>query len=125
MPRNKKNKKKVSRWLYWTPRILSILLLCFLAIFSFDVFDSCNGFLECSGGLLMHNIPVFVLAILLWISWKHELVGAITFWLAGLAYIVSLIVTRNFQWFMLSWIIIIAGPAFIIGYLFYLNWKKK
>ena len=122
MPRNK---KKVSRWLYWTPRILSILLLCFLTIFSFDVFDSCRGLLECTAGLLMHNIPVFVLAILLWISWKNELVGAITFFVAGLLYIFLLLFRNNFQWFMLSWSLIIAGPAFLIGYLFYLGWKRK
>ena len=121
-------KRKVSRFVYWTPRILSILFLLFLAMFSLDVFGNGYTFWQTVGALLMHNIPVFILAILLWISWKHELVGAITFILAGLLYIGLLI--RNIligqgEWYMLSWAATIAGPAFLVGILFYINWKRK
>jgi len=117
--------KRVSRGLYWTPRIISILLLLFLAMFSLDIFGNDYTFWQTILGLFMHNIPVFVLAILLWISWKHEWVGALTFLLAGLLYIFLTLWRNQFQWYMLSWSLIIAGPAFIIAFLFYLNWKRK
>ena len=120
--------KKISKFSYWTPRILSILFILFLAMFSLDVFESCNGFLECALALFMHNIPVFILAIILIIAWKRELVGAVTFAFAGLLYIAQLVfnmLTNSFEWYMISWSLIITGPAFFIAYLFYLNWKKK
>lgn len=111
--------------LYWIPRILSIIFILFLALFSLDIFDGCTNIMNCLVGLLMHNIPVFILIIILVIAWKHEIVGAITFILAGLAYIVLLVTSQNFQWFMLSWSIFISGPAFLVGILFYIGWKRK
>jgi len=117
--------KKVSKFIYWTPRILSIIFLLFIAMFSLDVFGNGYTFWQTVLGLLMHNIPVFILAAVLWISWKHEIVGGIAFILAGLLYIVSLFTTRQFQWYMLSWIPTIAGPAFLIGILFLVGWFKK
>lgn len=116
---------KNRKFIYWTPRILSILFILFLALFSLDTFDSCNSILSCIVGLLMHNIPVFVLIMVLVIAWKYEIVGAIAFFLAGLAYIILLITSQNFQWFMLSWSITIAGPAFLVGILFYIGWRRK
>lgn len=117
--------KKVGKFVYWAPRIFSILFLLFLAMFSLDVFDNCNSFLECLLGLLMHNIPVFILIILLVIAWKKEIVGAITFFLAGFLYILLLAMNPKFEWHYFSWSLIIAGPAFVIGWLFLINWNKR
>jgi hypothetical protein len=120
---------KVKRWIFWTPRILSIIFLLFLAMFSLDVFGNGYTFWETVIGLFMNNIPVFILLILLIISWKHELVGAISFILAGLLYItamlISAIANQQFEWYTLSYSFIIAGPAFLIGILFWINWKQK
>ena len=33
---------------------------------------------------LIHNIPALLLAIIVWISWKYEIVGGVAFILAGL-----------------------------------------
>lgn len=118
-------KKKVGRLLYWTPRVLSILFLCFLAIFSFDVFDGNYGFWGTVLALFMHNIPVLILLAVLIISWKHEIVGGIAFILAGLLYIALLFRNPNFEWYMLSWSVTIAGPAFLVGILFLINWFRK
>jgi hypothetical protein len=114
-------------FIYWTPRILAIIFILFLALFSLDVFDSSNGYnlVQTILALFMHNIPAIVLTILLVISWKYELVGAITFFIAGIAYLVLLLTSQNFQWFMLSWSLIIALPAILIGILFLLNWRRK
>lgn len=122
-------RKNISKFVYWTPRILSILFLLFLVIFSFDVFESCNGFFQCAFYLFMHNIPVLILLAVLLISWKHEIVGGIGFILAGLLYscisIIRVMMSNPVEWYMLSWSLIIAGPAFFIGILFLMNWHKK
>lgn len=120
-------KSAKDKFVFWTPRVLSILFLLFLALFSLDVFDGNPGFWDALIGLFMHNIPVFVLAIALAIAWKREIVGAVFYALAGLAYIVSLMVGMrgDFQPFMVSWSVTIAGPAFVIAWLFYLGWRQR
>jgi len=77
---------KTSRLLYWTPRVLSILFICFLTMFSLDVFEPGRSAGEIAIGLLMHNIPSIILTILLVISWKKEIVGALGYFGAGLFY---------------------------------------
>lgn len=120
--------KKISKFIYWTPRILSIIFILFLALFSLDVFSPGLSFWEIVFGLFMHNIPVFVLLAILIISWKHEIVGGIAFILAGFLYIFFVVInaTKNgFHGYMISWFMTISGPAFLIGILFLLNWFKK
>lgn len=116
---------KVNKFIFWTPRILAILFILFLAMFSLDVFESASSFSEILIGLFMHNILVFILLIILIISWKYELVGAIVFILAGLLYITWLLINPKLEWYMLFWALQIAGPAFLVGILFYMNWKQK
>lgn len=121
-------KKRVGRFVYWTPRIVSILFILFLALFSLDVFDSCSGVFECVLGLFMHNIPSLVLLIIVLIAWKREIVGAYAFAIAGLLYIGNMVwnaLSNPAQWYMLSYSVIIAGPAFLIAWLYWLNWRKK
>jgi hypothetical protein len=120
--------RKVGKFTYWTPRILSILFICFLAMFSLDVFSPGLGFWQIALGLLMHNIPTLFLLAVLIVSWKHEIVGGIVFILAGFLYIAILMINafrNSFQWYMISWSAMIAGPAFLIGILFLVNWFKK
>ena len=121
----KTTSKKPSKFIYWTPRILSILFILFLALFSLDIFDMNLGFWGTIVGLFMHNIPSLVLLVILLISWKHEIVGGIGFSFAGLLY-TFMIFKRHFDWDIISWLII-AGPAFVVGILFLINWfmKKK
>ena len=118
-------KEKVSKFVYWTPRILSIIFILFLTLFSLDVFGTGLGFWGSIGAFLIHSIPSILLTIILIISWKYEIVGGIVFILAGLAYIALLFMNPEFQWYMVSWSLIIAGPAFLIGILFLKNWKGK
>jgi hypothetical protein len=98
-------------------------------MFSLDVFDGNYGFWGTILGLFMHNIPTLFLLIILLVSWKREIIGGIFFILAGLLYIARLaftmISTPPFHWYYLSWSLIIAGPAFLVGILFLINWFKK
>jgi len=117
-------KKKGKGWLFWTPRILSIIFIVFLALMSLDIFSMNLGFWGTIIGLFMHNIPALVLLVVLLISWKYEIVGGIAFILAGIVYIVVLM--RNpFEWYYLSWAVQISGIAFFIGILFIIGWNKK
>lgn len=117
--------KKVNKFVYWAPRILAILFILFLAMFSLDIFDGNYGLWGTIVGLFMHNIPALILLAVLIISWKYEIVGGIVFILAGLAYIIMIMMNQTFEWYMLSWALTIAGPAFLVGILFLINWFKK
>ncbi|MFA7707951.1 MAG: hypothetical protein WCX73_03305 [Candidatus Pacearchaeota archaeon] len=127
--RNKfQQKKKINPWLFWSPRILTILFICFLALFSLDVFDGNSSLSQILLGLLMHNIPSLILLVVLIISWKYELFGAIAFALAGLFYILMIalpISINSFNIYNFIAILTISLPAFIIAILFYLNYLKK
>lgn len=115
-------------WIYWIPRIFSIVFILFLALFSLDVFGNDYTFLETIIGLFMHNIPVFVLIIILIIAWKHEIVGAISFFVAALLYVILTCVTifkNGFEWYYISWWATIAAPAIFIGVLFLIGWKRN
>jgi hypothetical protein len=117
--------KKVSKFIYWTPRILSIVFILFLAMFSLDVFGNEYTFWQTILGLFMHNIPVFILTAVLIIAWKYEIVGGIAFILAGCLYIPLALIRTDFQLYVISWILSISGPAFLIGIMFLIGWKAK
>jgi hypothetical protein len=120
---------KVGKFVYWSPRILSILFILFLAMFSLDVIEPGRSMDEILIGLIMHNIPVFILTSLLVIAWRHEMVGAVTFITAGMLYMgltIFRVIRSDILWhIVISWNLIIAGPAFLVGTLFFLNWKRK
>lgn len=119
---------KLNKFIYWTPRILSIIFILFLALFSLDVFDTGLGFWGTVAAFLIHNIPSFVLTAILIISWKREIVGGITFILAGLLYsalTLKTAITNGFEWYCLAWIAQIGGIAFFIGILFLIGWQRK
>lgn len=65
--------------LYWTPRILALLSILFMTMFSFDIFDGNETIGMKIVGFLMQNIPVFILIAILVIAWKKELAGGILF----------------------------------------------
>jgi len=118
----------MGKFIHWAPRVLSIIFVCFLAAFSLDVFDLKLGFWGTLLGLFIHNVPALILLAALLISWKREIVGGIVFILAGVFYISALttkMLRSSFEWYMVSWLFMVAGPAFLIGILFLINWRRK
>lgn len=119
---------KTARYIYWAPRIISILFLCFLTIFSFDVITPGASAGETAAGLFMHNIPVFVLAAILAVSWKREIIAGIIFTVVGLLFLVRSVmttVTNGFAWAVLPEVLLLAGPALLVGVLFIINWRIR
>lgn len=121
-------KKKINQFIYWAPRILSVMFILFLTVFSWDVFGENSGFWQTALGLLIHNIPALILALIVWVSWKkYEIVGGIAFILAGIAHMASSIMRATIDpWTTaLAISMILDGPAFLIGILFLVGWFKK
>lgn len=102
--------KKNNRFLFLLPRILGIIFIAFLLLFSLDVFSAGFTIWQIITGLFMHNLPALILLIILIIFWKKEIINGIIFILVGLFFIQSLIIVI---------------PAFFIGFLFFINWFQK
>ena len=113
--------KSVKQTLFWTPRVLSILLVAFLALLSLDVFGMGGGFWATLGGFLIHNIPAFILLAALILGWRWEWVGALGVLGFGIWYLVSV------RGFGAGTYIILAGVPMLIGVLFLVGWvwRKK
>lgn len=120
----------MSKFIYWVPRILGILFVLFLGMFSLDVFDPSNNYslTETIVAFFIHNIPSLILLIVLIVSWKYEMVGGIGFILGGIIYIafvLTAIISTGFEWYYLAWILEISGIFFFVGILFLIGWKRK
>ena len=127
-------KKNLGAFIYWAPRILSLLFVAFLMLFSLDVFDEGLDFWGTLLGLFMHNLPALILLALALVAWKHELVGGITFLATGLLLIV---VFQNYlsalqkqqggiPWYIaFSRSLMVIGPALLIGALYLVGWYKR
>ena len=102
---------------FWTPRVICILFALFLVIFSFDVFGGNRSAWETALALLMHNLPTIGLFIMLYFAWRREWIGTVVCTGLGVLYIV-------WGWgrFDLSVYFFIAGPLFLLGILFLVNW---
>ena len=124
-----KGEFKMKKTTYWMPRVLSILFICFLSLFSLDVFQPGMSPAEIALGLFMHNIPSIILIILLIVSWRREIIGALTYFAAGFIYIGFVlfnVLNSGLPWYIgITWSLTIALPAFVIGVLFLVNWKRR
>jgi hypothetical protein len=128
MVQKKNNLKKINKYMYWTPRSLSIIFILFLSLMSLDVFGTGLTFWETLLAFLIHNILVFILIIVLYFAWHYEIVGGVAFIIAGALYlglIAWTALTSRFEWYLLAWAVQISGVAFLIGGLFLYGWIKK
>jgi hypothetical protein len=111
-----------NKFLHWAPRILSIIFVGFLCLFSFDGFTEFNGWQTILTVAMHLLIPAVVLLGTI-IAWKKDLVGTVIFFFFAAYYV--LMVGFNRHW---SWYAAISAPALITGILYLLNWwqnKKK
>ncbi len=109
-----------TRFFFWAPRILCLLLAVFLSLFALDAFDEGGSIGRTVLAFLIHLFPAALVVLVLALSWRRELVGAIAFLALGLLYIVGMGI--RLRW---SASVVIAGPLFVVSALFLSNWALK
>lgn len=107
-------------FVFWVPRILCILYGVFLSLFSLDVFSVSAGFPEQMLGLLIHLIPVFLVAGVLALAWRREWIGTVLFTAMAVFYPVA-------AWGDVHWtaFLAISGPLLAIAVLFLVGWIHR
>ena len=105
---------------YWIPRILGIFMAVFISLFALDVFTGQTSIWQEMLGLIIHLIPTYLVLIALAISWRWERVGGTLFVLLGLLYVITNL--GNTPW---SVNLVIAGPAILIGGLFWVSYYVR
>lgn len=116
----------MDKFLYWISRILTILAILFMLMFSFDVFGGSEPLSKKLLGFLMHNIPVLLFIFILIIAWNWEVIGGlllIAAFVAGGIYFKSF--TSNHGSLIIIIPFLVAGILFIIHHLLYGQKKLK
>ncbi|MFL7891088.1 MAG: hypothetical protein AB8I56_03400 [Anaerolineales bacterium] len=108
--------QSVSKVLYWSPRILGVLIAIFVSIFALDVFGEGYSFWETIAALAMHLIPTLVILVVLCIAWRWEWIGGFLFVTLGVLYMTLFWEPSNLPAYLL-----ISGPLFLDGILFLLD----
>lgn len=101
----------------WAPRVIAILGIGFISLFSLDAFSSGVPLSEALPGFAIHMIPSLVLVAILVVAWRFELVGGIAFLLISIVPFVRL---SNPVWVNL----ILAGPFMVAGLLFIVSYFR-
>jgi hypothetical protein len=102
-----------ARIFYWIPRILTIIAILFVMMFSIDVFEGNEPLSKQLIGFLIHNIPAWILIGVLVVAWKWEIAGGSLFILCSLA---GSLVFGGFRGNPGS--LIVMAPFLLIGILF-------
>ena len=123
--------KKSSKIIYWVPRILCVLAILTVSMFALDSFDPRLTVWQQVIGFLIHLIPSFILAAILVIAWKWELIGGMILAVIGLGF-TPMIFSINYRmnhsfWMSFGIIALITFPFILAGALFILGhyMKKK
>jgi len=112
-------------FLHWAPRILAIVAILFISVFSLDAFQAGVPLTKEILAWLMHMIPSFVLIIILVIAWKWENIGGIIFLSLGMAF-TPFIFWGNYAnnhsiWISLVVVLTITVPLILVGALFMMS----
>ena len=101
----------------WVPRILMVLFIIFLTLFSFDVFEMEGSIWTKVGAFVMHSIPSIVLAAFVVVTWKVPLIVGIVDLVLAVAYTVLVWSQGNPQMAPgLALPLAIVGVLFIVAY---------
>jgi hypothetical protein len=71
--------------LIWFARILAILAILFMLMFSMDTFGGGESFGRQLSGFLVHSIPALLLIGALIVAWKFEIIGGVIFIIIAVA----------------------------------------
>lgn len=102
--------------LIWSARILAILAILLVVLFSLDSFTGTEPLSRKLSGFLIHNIPALILLCALLVAWKYEIAGGAIFTIAAIG--------LGIFWDSFkgnSGSLIIIAPLFVIGLIFILH----
>ena len=105
--------------LHWAPRILAVLFVAFLGLFSLDGFNDFNGRQSALAIVMNLAIPAVILAATI-LAWKRDLIGAAVFLFFAVSYVFMIGLGRHWSLYAA-----ISGPALLIAVLFFINWRRK
>ncbi len=97
-------------------RLLAVTFILFISLFALDSFEQGRPFLQNLLAFVIHLIPVYILAIITFLSWRWPLIGGWFFWLLAIVYLSFFTPIPSWQLFL-----VIPGSLFIIGLLFLLQ----
>jgi len=100
----------------WTPRVLTILFICFISLFALDVFGAGYKWYEVIIAFFMHMIPSLVLLGLLIWAWHKPRWGGSAFILLSIVFTVWFKTYNN-----IFSLLTISGIPLLIGVLFVSN----
>jgi MFS family permease len=114
---------RLAKFIYLSPRISGIVLIAFMSLFAFDVFEE-GTLAEMLLAFLMHMLPMIALAIVLAFAWRWPWIGAAFFGIAALAFSLWAF-TAGMQGF--GTFLLIGAPLLMIALLFGANarWKQE
>lgn len=72
-------------FLRWTARILALLSILFLLLFSSDAFSGSEPLGRKLSGFLIHSIPALILIGALITAWRYEIIGGAIFIVISIA----------------------------------------
>ena len=110
---------RLAKIIHWAPRVAALLIIFFVSVFSFDVFEMEATPLELLGGFLMHNIPSIGMLVLLIFAWKRPAVGFVAFLVAAVLF--SLFFVRDLN--ALPSLLLFVLPTLFVASLFYADWQ--
>ena len=102
--------------LSWFTRILAILAILFVLMFSLDSFGGDKSAGKQILEFLIHNIPAWILICALVVAWKYEIIGGAIF--------IGVSIGLGIFWGSFtgnSGSLIILAPFFLVGLLFMLH----
>jgi hypothetical protein len=105
-------------WYIWIPRVLLLAVCGFMMLFSFDVFETKAPLGEHLLGFFMHNIPVWILLLMLIFTWKHPLIAGIV--IGVFAVVFAIWIGTGFSRFFWVDLLVFVLPLLVCSALFIL-----
>ena len=113
--------KNLRQIVFWSPRVLGILIAGVLTLLSTDVFIEGYPFWQAIGGFLIHMLPTFAITLVLVFAWRREWIGALGF-IAFAVWYIAITWSNDMHW---SAYAVLTGLPGLIGILFLVGWVKR
>ena len=111
---------RLSRFLYYTPRVAGILMIIFVSLFALDVFSMGGNFWQKLFAFLIHAAPSILLAIVMFFAWRKPVVGFIIFGVAAILFLRFVFFGQDFG---AGNFMMFVAPLALISAMFWINWK--